>query len=101
MTERRPGRRAGDRPAVVVPAGRAAGSGRRLRFRPPPPQPPAGEWQALDARPEPAPARLIALAPSRLGLGPLRRARSGRGPAAYPPRRLLPAVLYMARRGWL
>lgn len=76
----------------VLPPGPSA---RSLRLRECPLQPPAADWYELDARLDPQhPARVFLRALYGLDLAPLFAVYSGRGSAAYPPCRLLAAVLY-------
>jgi transposase len=85
----------------IVPTG----AGRRriakqVSFRAVALEPGADAWLALDGRLEPDHlARLIDRALGRLDLAPLRAAYAGFGSAAYPPDRLLAAILFETQRG--
>jgi transposase len=73
---------------------------RKVSFRAAPLEAWTDEWRALDARLEPDHlARLINRALSRLDLSPLWAAYAGFGSTAYPPDRLLAAVLFETQRG--
>ena len=86
--------------SIVSPAVTPGSSGRCVRFREAPLQPPDPEWQQLDDRLEHQHvARLIQQALYDLDLLPLFAVYSGRGSPAYPPYRLLAAVLYELHYG--
>jgi len=84
----------------VVPAAAGPGRARPVVLRPPSLQPGSADWRALDERLDAGHlARRIAAALGGLDLRPLLDAYAGRGRAAYPPGRLLAAVLYEAHQG--
>jgi len=72
----------------------------KVSFRAAPLEPWTDAWVALDVRLEPDHlARLIDRALSRLDLSPLWAAYAGFGSTAYPPERLLAAILFETQRG--
>src|SRR4051812_28938176 len=85
----------------ILPLGpRRRRKARTVTFRAAPLEPGTAEWLALDARLEPQHlARLIDRALSRLDLTVLETSYAGFGSDAYPPRRLLAAVLFETQRG--
>lgn len=86
--------------SIVQPAITSGSPGRCVRFRELPLQPPDPDWYPLDDRRDRHHvARLILHALHDLDLRPLFAVYTGRGSPAYPPHRLLAAVLYELHHG--
>ena len=86
--------------SILRPAVRPGPQSGRLRFRESPLQPPDADWYRLDDRLDPQhTARLSLRAVCDLDFTPLFAAYAGRGSPAYPPGRLLAAVLYEIHQG--
>ena len=86
--------------SILRPAVRPGPQSGRLRFRASPLQPPDPDWYRLDDRLDPQhTARLSLRAVCDLDFTPLFAAYAGRGSPAYPPGRLLAAVLYEIHQG--